>query len=176
MKNNLRMNQQCQLAMVSCLVLALAGCGAAQATKDGSVGAAKWAFTTKIKTLNIDLLARASLNPNRLGQSLSTVIRIYQLKNANQFEKLDYTQLQHNDIDLLQPDLLMTKDLVLRPEASASISEPMNSDTEYIGIVAFFRDVDPASQWRLVVPKKQWKQTDPVRIELRENSLMLKDG
>ncbi|MBB3213265.1 type VI secretion system protein VasD [Herbaspirillum sp. Sphag1AN] len=167
------MNQQCQLAAAFFLVLALVGCGAAQATKDGSADAAKWAFTTKIKTMNIDLLARSSLNPNRNGQSLSTVIRIYQLKNADQFEKLDYTQLQHNDVDLLQPELLMTKGLVLRPDASVSISEPMNSDTEYIGIVAFFRDAAPTSQWKLVVPKKQWKKTDPVRIEVRENSLSL---
>jgi len=170
------MKNQFRLGATMCVLLGLAGCGVYQATKDGAVDAAKWAFTTQIKTMNIDLLARASLNPNSGGQALSTVVRIYQLKTAKTFEKLDYAQLQRNDIDALKPDLLATKDIVLRPDANASISEAMNSEAEYVGVVAFFRDADKTSQWKLVLPKKQWKKTDPVKIEVRESSLELKEG
>ncbi|WP_034294698.1 type VI secretion system lipoprotein TssJ [Herbaspirillum sp. RV1423] len=170
------MKNQFRLGAAMCVLLGIAGCGVVQATKDGAVDAAKWAFTTQIKTMNIDLLARSSLNPNSGGRSLSTVVRVYQLKTAKNFEKLDYAQLQRNDIEALKPDLLATKDIVLRPDSHASISEPMNSEAEYVGVVAFFRDTNGTSQWKLVLPKKQWKKIDPVKIEVRESSLELREG
>ncbi|WP_175948459.1 type VI secretion system lipoprotein TssJ [Burkholderia pyrrocinia] len=167
------MMRQLRTGAVALATLIVAGCGVGQAVKDSTVDAAKWAFTTQIKTMNLDLVSRSSLNENGAGQSLSTVVRIYQLKTPQTFEQLDYTQLQTNDLDALKADLLATKDVVLRPDASASLAEPMNSDAEYVGVVAFFRDAGKDSTWKLVVPKKQWKQTDPVKIEVRDNALQL---
>jgi type VI secretion system protein VasD len=154
-------------------ILTIAGCGIAQSVKTGTVDAAKWAFTTQIKTMNLDLISRSSLNTSGAGQSLSTVLRVYQLKTPQAFEQLDYTQLQSNDLDALKPDLLGTTDVVLRPNANASISEPMSDNTEFVAIVAFFRDDGRDSTWRLLIPKKQWKATDPVKVEVRDNSLQL---
>jgi type VI secretion system protein VasD len=135
------------------------------------VDAAKWAFTTQVKTMNLDFVSRSSSNTSGTGQSLSTVVRIYQLKTPQAFDQLDYAQLQTNDMDALKADLLGSTDLVLRPNANASISEPMNEDTEYVGIVAFFRDDGRDTRWKLVVPKKQWKKSDPVKIDVRDSSL-----
>ncbi|WP_316681805.1 type VI secretion system lipoprotein TssJ [Ralstonia flaminis] len=149
----------------------LAGCGIAQSVKDGTVDAAKWAFTTQVKTMNLDLTSRASLNPNGAGQPLSTVVRIYQLKDTKTFDTLDYVQLQSSDLQELKADLLATKDVVLRPNASASVSEPMNEDAEFVGVVAFFRDAGKDSTWKLVIPKKQWKKTDPVQVLVMGNTL-----
>jgi type VI secretion system protein VasD len=123
--------------------------------------------------MNLDLLSRSSLNTSGAGQSLSTVLRVYQLKTPHAFEHLDYTQLQSNDLDALKPDLLGTTDLVLRPNANASISEPMDENAQFVAIVAFFRDGGRDSTWRLVIPKKQWKATDPVKVEVWDNSLQL---
>lgn len=153
--------------------LAVAGCGIGQAMKDSTVEAAKWAFTTQVKTMNLDLASRTSLNATSAGQSLSTVVRIYQLKSPQAFEQLSYAQMQMNDLESLKPDLLRTMDVVLRPEASVSLSEPMHADAEYVGVVALFRDADKDAVWKLVVPKKQWKKTDPVRIEVRGSTLQL---
>ncbi len=153
--------------------LTVAACGVGQAVTDGTIDAAKWAFTTQVKTMNVDFVGRASLNSNGAGHALSTVVRIYQLKTPQVFQQLDYAQLQTNDLDALKADLLATKDIVLRPDASASVSEPMNSDAGYVGVVAFFRDVGRDSTWKLVIPKKQWKNTDPVKIEARDNTLRL---
>jgi type VI secretion system protein VasD len=151
--------------------LTVAGCGAGQAVKDNTVDAAKWVFTSRVKTLNLDLVSRSSLNANGVGQSLSTVVRIYQLKTMQTFAQLDYAQLRTNDREALKADLLASKDVVLRPDASASVSEPMNRATEYVGVVAFFRDAGRESTWKLVVPKRQWKKTDPVQIEVRDSAL-----
>jgi|HubBroStandDraft_5_1064220.scaffolds.fasta_scaffold123479_2 type VI secretion system protein VasD len=158
----------------ACLAtLAIAACGVAQSMKDGTVDAAKWAFTTQVKTMNLDLVSRSSLNTNGGGQSLSTVVRVYQLKDRQVIDQIAYEQLQDGDIDALKQDLLSTTDLVLRPNASASITEPMNDNTEFVAVVAFFRDDAQKSTWRIVVPKKQWKQTDPVKLEVRDSSLAL---
>jgi type VI secretion system protein VasD len=161
------------LIVALCATCTLAGCGVAQSVKTGTVDAAKWAFTTQIKTMNLDLTSRSSLNNDGAGQSLSTVLRIYQLKTPQAFEQLDYVQLQNNDLDALKPDLLSTTDVILRPNANASVSEPMNDDTQFVAIVAFFREDNQRATWRMVIPKKQWKTTDPVKVEVRDNSLQL---
>ncbi|WP_254067654.1 type VI secretion system lipoprotein TssJ [Burkholderia sp. L27(2015)] len=153
------------------ITVALSGCGVGQAVQSSTVAAAKWAFTTQVKTMNLDLVSRASLNANGTGQPLSTVVRIYQLKKSQAFEKLAYTQLQANDLGALKADILTTKDIVLRPDSTASISVEMNAAAEYIGIAAFFRSGGKDATWKLVVPKKQWKRTDPVKIEVQGNTL-----
>ena len=161
------------LAIAILSAVATAGCGVAQAVGDGTVDAAKWAFTTQIKTMNVDLTARASLNADAQGQSLSTVVRFYQLKDAKTFTKLNYAQLQSDDLDLLKADLLATKDVVLRPGASASIAQPMNPDAQFVGVIGFFRDPGQGTEWKLAIQKKQWKKTDPVKIEVNGNELVL---
>lgn len=155
------------------VILATAGCGVGQAVKDNTVDAARWVFTTQVKMMNLDLVARSSVNADASGQPLSTVVRLYQLKDARTFEQLDYTQLQTNDLDALKADLLATRDVVLRPGASASVVEPMKPDTQTVGVVAFFREPGGGAVWKLAVPKKQWKKTDPVEIEVRDNTLAL---
>jgi len=148
-----------------------AGCGVGQAVKDSTVEAAKWAFTTQVKTMNLDLVSRPALNTDAAGKSLSTVVRVYQLKTAQPFAELSYAQLQANDLASLQADLLGTRDVILRPEASVSLSEPMHADAEYVGVVAFFRQPLPSAVWKLVLPKAQWKATDPVRVTVRDSTL-----
>jgi len=153
--------------------LSLAGCGAWQATKDSTVSAAEWLFTTQVKTMNVELNGRAALNGNATGQSLSTVVRFYQLKDSKTFAQLEYAQLQNNDLELLKTDLVATKGVVLRPGAAASISEPMDKDAEYVGVVAFFRAPSSEGVWKLLIPKKQWKDTDPVKIQVQGNILAM---
>jgi type VI secretion system protein VasD len=168
-----RIKRPALLSVAACAILTIAGCGVAQSVKTGTVDAAKWAFTIQIKTMNLDLISRSSLNTSGAGQSLSTVLRVYQLRTPQAFEQLDYAQLQNNDLDAMKPDLLGTTDVVLRPNAGASISEPMDENAQFVAIVAFFRGGGRDSTWRLVIPKKQWKTTDPVKVEVRDNSLQL---
>ncbi|SAK64133.1 lipoprotein [Caballeronia hypogeia] len=155
--------------------ITLSGCGAWQATKDGTVDAYNWAFVTQVKAMNIDLDARAAANETTSGQSLSTVVRLYQLKDSKTFAQLEYVQLQNHDLELLKADLVATKDVVMRPGSSASVSEPMDKDAEYVGVVAFFRSPSSDGVWKLLIPKKQWKDTDPVKVHVQGN-LLAYDG
>jgi type VI secretion system protein VasD len=171
-----KMTRTAHQASVAIAILAAAitaGCGVAQAVGDGTADAAKWAFTTQVKTMNVDLKGRTALNADAQGKSLSTVVRFYQLKDAKTFAQLNYSQLQSDDLNLLKTDLLATKDVVLRPDASASVVEPMNPDAQVVGVVAFFREPVQDRTWKLAIQKKQWKKTDPVKIEVNGNELVL---
>jgi type VI secretion system protein VasD len=171
-----KMTRAAHQASVAIAILAAAitaGCGVAQAVGDGTADAAKWAFTTQVKTMNVDLKGRTALNADAQGKSLSTVVRFYQLKDAKTFAQLNYSQLQSDDLNLLKTDLLATKDVVLRPDASASVVEPMNPDAQVVGVVAFFREPVQDRTWKLAIQKKQWKKTDPVKIEVNGNELVL---
>jgi type VI secretion system protein VasD len=156
---------------VTAIACALTGCGAWQATKDTTVDAYDWVFTTRVKQMNIDVDARVAVNETSAGRALSTVLRLYQLKDAKAFSQLEYVQLQNHDLELLKADLLATKDVVMRPGSSASVSEPMDKDTEYVGVVAFFRAPSSDGVWKLLIPKKQWKDTDPVKVHMQSNLL-----
>ncbi|WP_409259387.1 type VI secretion system lipoprotein TssJ [Paraburkholderia sp. HC6.4b] len=171
-----RAAHRASLAIAILSAVALAGCGVAQAVGDSTVDAAKWVFTTQVKQMNVDLKGRTAVNADAHGQSLSTVIRFYQLKDEKTFAQLNYSQLRSDDLTLLKTDLLATKDVVLRPDASANITEPMNPDAQFVGVVAFFRDPTQDRAWKLTIPKKQWKKTDPVRIEVNGNELVLVDA
>lgn len=172
-KQTNRIRWQARGSVVALCVTMAAGCGVGQAVKDSTVDAAKWAFTTRVKTMNIDLVGRSSLNTAGGGQSLSTVVRVYQLKTPQAFERLSYAQFQADDLEGLKADLLATRDVVLRPDAAASISEPMKEDAQYVGVVALFRDGGKSAVWKLLIPRKQWKSTDPVKIVANDNALEL---
>ena len=64
---------------------------------------------------------------------------------------------------------MAVKDVVLRPGAAVSISEPMKNDTKYVGVVALFREAGKDAVWKLAIPKA----TDPMKIEVRDNMLEL---
>lgn len=154
-------------------VVSIGGCGVGQAVMDGTTSAVNWAVMPHVKTMNMKLVARASLNTSELGQSLSVVVRLYQLKDVKSFAHLNYVELQAHDMKLLKADLLATKDVVLSPGASVSIAEPMNAESQYVGVVAFFRDPSPDAPWKIAIPMRQWKKTDPVTIEVNGRELGL---
>ena len=47
----------------------------------------------------------------------------------------------------------------------------MNEAAQVVGVVAFFREPGQDAGWKLSIPKKQWKKTDPVRIDVRDSTL-----
>jgi len=164
--------------MRACLVAAsmvstilLSACGVGQSLGTSTANAAKWAFTTQVKTLRVDLVSRAAINPDAAGQPLSTVIRLYQLKTPNTFEKLSYAQLQTDDMALLKGDMLDIANVVLRPGTSESVTEPMHPEASYVGVAAFFRDVDHTAVWKMVLPKSDWKKRGPVTLEVQGSQL-----
>ncbi|KVO08227.1 hypothetical protein WJ70_23840 [Burkholderia ubonensis] len=157
------------------VALAVSACGTWQSVKDTTVDVTRAVFVAKVKQMNLMLESRAMLNQNGQGESLPVVIRIYQLKDAKAFAEASYAQLLNDDRALLKADLLGSMDATVAPGATVKLSAPMPDDAQSVGVVGFFRDQSGA-EWQLVIPKAQWKKTDPVRLVVNGNRLELDGG
>lgn len=144
----------------------LSACGAWQAVSDSTSSAYHTVFYKQAKVLNVDLTARASINPDEAMRSTSVAVRVYQLKDRTLFDKASYDDLLKNDKTVLAQDLQDSMATVVNPGASASVSQPMQPDTEYVGVVAFYRNPDSNGDWRRVVPKKKLSADAPLKLEL----------
>src|ERR1051325_3347746 len=74
------------VALTAGITLMLTGCGLTQSVSDVTVAVTKSIFYKQIKTLHLDLRAREAVNSNAGGVPLSTVVRIYQLKDRKTFD------------------------------------------------------------------------------------------
>jgi type VI secretion system protein VasD len=146
----------------------LSGCGAWRSVKEATVDATHAVFSSKVRQMNLVLESRAALNPIGQGQSLPVVLRIYQLKDATAFEKASYGKLLADDRAWLKADLLGRMEATLAPGATVTLSAPMADEEQYVGIAGFFRDQSKA-EWQRVIPKAQWKKSDPVRLVVNGN-------
>lgn len=93
--------------------------------------------------------ADGNLNRDTGGKSLSVVVRIYQLRDTKEFQKLTFDTLASGrpESELLGNELLSVSDLILVPGTEISATEPLIDNTKHVGIVAFFRKPD-GHYWR----------------------------
>ena len=78
-----------RLTLLLLLAFMLTGCGLTQRGSDSTTSVAKAIFYKQVKTLHLDLTARAALNPDEDGMPLATDVWVYQLKDRQAFEKAD---------------------------------------------------------------------------------------
>jgi type VI secretion system protein VasD len=140
-----------------------------QSVKDGTVAATQAVFETKVKRMDVVVAARGALNQDERGVALPVVLRIWQLKDDKPFATATYTQLLAGD-DVLKASTLWSRDVTLGPGQTLKLSEPMDDAANYVGVAAFFRDTADA-EWSVLIPKSQWKKTDPVRLVAAERTL-----
>jgi type VI secretion system protein VasD len=89
------------------------------------------------------------LNRDINGKSLSVVVRVYQLSDAQEFSKLTFDTLASGrpESDFLGNALLDKTDAVIIPGGRYEDSQKLLDETKFVGIVAFFRKPDPY-YWR----------------------------
>jgi type VI secretion system protein VasD len=151
------------------LVLAISACGMWQSVKDGVADATLAVFETKVKQMNLVVTARSALNQDARGVSLPVVLRIWQLKDDRPFAMATYAQLLDGN-DALKAATAWCKDVTLGPGQTLKVSEPIGDEANYVGVAAFFRDTANAN-WSVLMPKSQWKKTDPVRLVVADRNL-----
>ncbi|GFZ98729.1 type VI secretion system lipoprotein TssJ [Dyella caseinilytica] len=161
------------ILMVAVMCLLLSACGAWQTMSSATSSAYHATFYKKVTTLDVDMKARAMLNPDPLGRSYSVAVRVYQLKDTQRFQNASYDDLLASDKTILTQDLQDERGVVIYPGSSASMSQPLKPDTQYIGIVAFYREAKSDGSWRLVVPKKDLSADTPLTLELVGDAIML---
>ncbi|WP_329601686.1 type VI secretion system lipoprotein TssJ [Paraburkholderia antibiotica] len=154
------------------LCVILSACGAWQSVSDGTANAYNAVFHKTVKTLNIDLSARSALNSTSGTQPFSVAVRIYQLKERKGLEAASYYDLLDNDRTVLAQDLQDMTSVILTPGGAVNVTQPMKTDTQYVAVVAFFRDPTDGITWRRVFSKKSLSADEPLKLELVGNDLV----
>lgn len=156
--------------------LLLSACGAWQSVSDGTSSAYHAVFFKQVKVLNVDLTARAELNPDDAGRSTSLAVRVYQLKDRKLFDGVSYDDLLKNDRTVLAQDLQSSMAAVVNPGASVSLSQPMQADTKYVAIVAFYRNPGNGDSWKYVIEKKTLSADVPLKLTVMDQELVASGG
>ncbi|ALS63579.1 type VI secretion system-associated lipoprotein [Pandoraea norimbergensis] len=153
------------LPVLLCTAL-LSGCGAWQSVANGTTDAFDAVFYKRVEVVKVDVTARESLNPDDAGRATSVTVRVYQLKDRKQFDATSYSDLLIQDRTVLAGEVQASVAGVLNPAAALSLAQPMETDVNYVAVVAFFRKPDRQGTWKFVIPAKQLDADAPLKLEL----------
>jgi type VI secretion system protein VasD len=155
------------------LTLLLGGCGAWQAASDTTSNAYDSMFHNRGKTINVDVSADPVLNQDSAGRSRSVAVRVYQLKDRKRFDEASYGDLVAKDTTVLAPDMQASMAGVINPGGAASFSQPMQQDTKYVAIAAFYRNAQQTGLWKRVIKSQALSADKPLRLTLANTTLDL---
>lgn len=162
------------ISILTCFIGLLSGCGAAQSVAEGTASVAKAMFIWDVKTVHLDLVARAELNVDDKGQSSAVVIRVYQLADSKSFEAAPYESLVNDDSDTLGVSLLASKEVILKPGNALSLDIPFDSKADYVGIIALVKEPDlKANNWRILLKRRDLNINKPREIIVNQFTLTL---
>ncbi|WP_197064020.1 type VI secretion system lipoprotein TssJ [Rahnella aquatilis] len=163
------------VVLASGIAMLLAGCGLTQKVTDGTVAVTKSIFYKQVKTLHLDIRAREAMNNNAGGLALSTVVRIYQLKDRKAFDSTDYPSLFASDSQALKADLVAEKDIRLQPGGAMIVDMPMEENAQYVAVAGMFMSPDQVNDtWRVILSRDDLSPDKARIIEAGNNSLTLK--
>lgn len=111
------------------------------------------------KQYDIRATAEPVINRDAAGKPLSVVVRLYQLKQANDFTQLtfDLAASGRSDAELLGASMIQKNEVVLVPGGQFVDKELLAPDTKYIGVLAFFRRPD-SNFWRFLIDAEEVKK------------------
>lgn len=162
------------VALAAGITLILAGCGLTQKVTDGTAAVTKSIFYKQVKTLHLDIRAREAVNNNAGGVALSTVVRIYQLKDRKTFDSTDYPSLFKADSQAIRADRVVEKDIRLQPGGAVMVDMPMDENAQYVAVAGMFMSPDQVNNtWRVVLNREELDPDKARVIEAGNNQLIL---
>lgn len=165
------------LLVMAALGLPLGGCGLTQRAVDGGSSIAHGIFYRQVKVLHLDLTGRAALNTattDMSGLSVSTLVRVYQLKDRKALDQADYPSLLNDGASVLGADLLDDRQVVVKPGEGSQLNVPMLEEAQYVAVVGLFRSPNTEEDsWRLVIARDELDPDNPRIVELGDNALLL---
>lgn len=128
------------------------------------------------RNVRIKLHAAQTLNSGNGGPPLALVARIYKLRQAEAFERIPYEGFTnaHTEREMLGPDLLEVKEVLLIPGQRYEVSEKVSREAGYVGVVALFRTPD-GKRWRAAFPATDAEKAG-ITIGLYACALTVGDG
>ena len=112
------------------------------------------------------------LNPNVYGAPSPVVLSFYELKTPYPFKNATFFQLNQNAAAVLGDSLIDKQTVEVRPNSSQRVTEVLSPNTQYIGIVAAYRNLDQAV-WREVIKLNPKQKHTSISINLESQSLVV---
>ena len=105
--------------------------------------------------VELRLEAGPRINLDSRGNALSVVVRTYQLKDLGEFSKLTVEKASSDRpaAELVGQDLVASAEYTVVPGTTAVKTEALKPETQYVAVVALFRQPDPQF-WRVALAAK----------------------
>jgi type VI secretion system protein VasD len=113
------------------------------------------------------ITAAADLNPSVSNRPSPLRLRVYELRSAANFTDADFMALYNADDATLGKDLVVREEFVLEPGHSQASKKVLNAETQFVAVMAAYRDVEHAT-WRTLAPVHPGKT---LKIEVRAAAL-----
>lgn len=128
------------------------------------------------RPLLVTLSAGELLNATESGESLSLVVRLYQLRNEAGFSTLPYAHIGNEEREktVIADDLVAVRELTLIPGKTYQLEEQVKPDVKVIGVVALFRDPAP-NRWKLAFNRETSEETG-ISIGFHGCAMTVADG
>lgn len=112
------------------------------------------------KKVSLRLHAGETLNTDSQRRSLSTVVRIYKLRNVNAFLAAPYEAMgtESSEKAAFGSDLLDVRELVLMPGQKHEVVETMPLEASHLAVTALFR-APAEDRWRFAFRVKESEKT-----------------
>ncbi|WP_434709007.1 type VI secretion system lipoprotein TssJ [Pseudomonas sp. R1-1] len=114
---------------------------------------------SKVTKINLKLTGSDQLNPDLNGRPSPIVVRLFELKHPVTFENADFFSLYERAKEALNPDLVASEELELRPGETVEMKLKVEEGSLYVGVLAAYRDL-PDTQWRHTVQITPLEVTD----------------
>lgn len=121
--------------------------------------------------VNLQIEGAGDINPGNDGQGSPLMLKIYELREGNNFKNADFFALFNSEQATLAGDVVRKQELLLKPGDSKKLTLQPAAEVSTLGFFAAFRQLDTA-QWRAlteVVPH----QTKTLSIKLKANQLSI---
>jgi len=130
--------------------------------------------------VHVDISSNAELNPDKKGDPLPVVVRVYQLNDKGAFESATFNQIWKNDEGILGGTLLTRNEIILNPASKDKVELDRHEQAKYVGVVAVFRNpVD--RRWRAMrelrddIITKKLSLSSSFDVSLTGNTLLISD-
>lgn len=92
----------------------------------------------------IKLVAASNINPSPSNSASPVVVKIFQLKDDQKFQRADFFGLYLNPKQALGDDYLSEKEVIMAPSEIKSIKLPLNGNAHYLAVLAAYQNIDHA--------------------------------
>ena len=124
--------------------------------------------------IQLDIDSQPLINPDVTGKASPVLLRIYELRESNNFLGADFFALFDKEQATLAADLVRKQELWLKPGEHKTLQLQPATDTRHLGFFAAFRKLDDA-QWRSLSPLTL-HQLNTVLLKVNGNVLAIDSG